>query len=235
MFGIPCKFSAQDRMEIAVHYPFVGMLSQSDKERFYQRLCKLMRSVRLHEKGVELTRQDRMIIAAPAVILTFGLKRFHWGNFKHLFVYPKAYKNKLTGAYHHGEASPNGAIVLSWERVKEGIDKPDDALHLLYHEYAHALVLSRANRYGRTDKKFIRSASEFTETYYNQTSVRHSELIRPYAFTNEMEFFAVIIEVLMESADKLKSDIPFLYRDLIELLNLEPWEEIILKQSTWFR
>lgn len=235
IFGKPCFFKPEDRLEVEVHYPFVALLSEGEKKTFYRRLCTLMRSVQLHEKGVELTKCDRMLIAAPAVILTFGFQKFHWGNFRHVFVYPVAYRNNRTGRYHHGETSPSGAVVVNWERVKEGIDDPDDAIHLLYHEYAHALILSRASRLKRRDRRFVRAASSFTSQYFNRVDIRTSSLIREYGFTNEMEFFAVLVEVFMERADDLKNEHSFLYRDLIELLKLEKWESIILQQAAWFR
>ncbi len=115
----PCDFGAEERLEVEVHFPFVGLLPPRQRARFYRRLCKLMRSVDLHEKGVVLTKADRMMIATPAIILTFGFKWFHWGNFKRVFVYPSAYKNKRTGNYHHGETSPMGVVVLNWKRVKD--------------------------------------------------------------------------------------------------------------------
>ena len=134
IFGHKCSFSAATKMEVEVHCPFVGLLSDGDKKRFYHKLYDMMKTVHLHEKGVPLSRTNRMLIATPAAILTLGCKQLNWHRFRHIFVYPKAYKNNRTGNYHYGETSSVGSIVLSWKRVKEGIDDPDDALHLLYHE-----------------------------------------------------------------------------------------------------
>lgn len=232
----PCNFRAKDKMEIETNYPFVGLLSNPEKKRFYRRLCKVLRLFNLIQKGdVNLSRRDRILIAVPAVILTFGFKYLHWGRFRHLFIFPKAYKNRITGKYHYGETNPMGVIVLSLKRVNEGIDDPDDALHLIYHEYAHALVVSRQSGNHAEDRRFMRAYDSLVKVYMNSPSVQESTLIRPYGFVNEMEFFAVLVEVLMERAADLKEHHLNLYNALLETLKLGKWEDAILKQSTWFR
>lgn len=230
-----CSFTPNDRLEVEVHYPFVGLLDSADRNKFYKRLCALMKNVTLHEKGVELTRTDRMLIAAPAIILSFGFKHFHWGRFKHVFVYPEAYKNKKTGNYHHGETSPIGSVVVSWRRVKEGLDNPDDALHLLYHEYAHALMLSRKGRYTREDRQFVRRINRHLEDFMRSREIQDSKLLRKYAFANPWEFFACTIEELMERADSLRDYHPKYYAFLIKLLNMEKYEDLLLQQASWYR
>lgn len=234
---VPCRFSSVDRMEVEVHYPFVGLLGAEGKSRFYRRLCRLMRSFELQSMdGFELARRDRILLAVPAVILTWGFEYFHWEGFDRIEVHPLSYFSKVTGGYHYGEADPrNRTIRVSWKRVKEGMDNPDDAIHLLYHEYAHALVLSRQRGKHREDERFIQELKEFNARHYFDERVRRSPLIRPYAFTNGMEFFAVLVEVLMERADELKLRHGPLYVDLLWLLQLNPHESLVEQQSTWFR
>lgn len=233
---VPCRFSPEDRLEIEVSYPFVALLDEADKKRFYRRLCKLMRMTSLRVIGeLKLSRQDVMIIAAPFIILTFGFRYFHWGNFKRVIVYPKAYRNKFTGNYHYGETNPMGAVVLSWKRVKEGIDEPDDALHLIYHEYAHALYFSRSQGNHTEDRRFMGKVNRMIRKHFDRPEYKKAGLIREYGFTNEMEFFAVLVEVFMETGDRLKELHPELYSDLLEALEFEPYEEILLKQATWYR
>lgn len=235
LFQSPCRFRATDRLEVEVHYPFVALLSDKDKHRFYSRLCKLMRNVELHEKGVELSREDRIMIAAPAVILSFGYRKFHWGNFSKIFVYPTAYKRKDSDRYFHGETSPMGVVVVNWQRVKEGIEDPDDALHLLYHEYAHAFMLSRKSLRSRQDHKFIRLVNRHLTHFLKDPEIERSTLLRPYSFTNEWEFFACVVEEMMERADLLKSEHPKLYNLFLQLLRFERYEDLLLKQATWYR
>lgn len=231
-----CRFTEADYEEVEKHYPFVQLLDRDDKEKFYHRLCKLLKSFQLHKRGeVELSRTDIILIGVPAVILTFGFTYFHWGHFKHLFVYPYAYKSRVTGAYHHGETSPLGSIVVSWKRVQEGLEDPDDALHLLYHEYAHVMVLSRRRSARNEDENFMSALNELVRIYSRRRDILESELIREYGFTNGMEFFAVIVELFMERADDFKKDHPQLYHRLLTLLKLQRWEEAILQQASWFR
>ncbi len=230
-----CHFSASNRMEVEVHYPFVGLLNKKDKDRYYLLLCEIMRKVELSVKGVSLSKSDRMIVAAPAAILTLGCKQLNWNRFKRVFVYPTSYKNRRTGNYHHGETSPMGVIVVNWKRVKEGIDNPDDALHLLYHEYAHALLIVRSQYRTREDRRFVRTFNKELEPLMHAEEIQNSPLLRRYAFTNHHEFFACVTEEMMERADLLKAHHPKLYELFLKLLMLEDWEDLILKQSTWYR
>lgn len=234
-YSKPCNFRASDRLEIEVHYPFVGLLSPSDRRRFYKRLCALMRSVDLIEKGVELTREDRLLIAAPAVILTMGYQRFHAGNFDKIFVYPTAYRKKGSNQYFHGETNPRGVIVVNWKRIKEGIEDPDDALHLLYHEYAHALMISKSGYRFREDRRFVKLVNRHLTNMLKSSEVQNSRLLRPYSLTNEHEFFACVIEEMMERADRLKEEHPKVYALFLKLLQFERYEDLLLRQATWYR
>lgn len=234
-YSRPCRFRPSDYLEIEVHYPFVGLLNQKDKGRFYRRLCALMRSVELVEKGVELTREDRLLIAAPAVILTMGYRRFHAGNFDMIYVYPTAYRRKDSHQYFHGETSPMGVIVVNWKRVKEGIEDPDDAMHLLYHEYAHAFMISKSAYRFREDKYFVKLVNKHLTNMLNSQEVQNSNLLRPYSLTNEHEFFACVIEEMMERADILKQEHPEVYHLFLKLLKFEPYEDLLLRQAMWYR
>ena len=49
-------------------------------------------------------------------------------------------------------------------------------------------------------------------------------VLDPYGATDEAEFFAVAVEVFFERPDKLKRQMPQIYKDLSDYFNLDPAE-----------
>ena len=51
-----------------------------------------------------------------------------------------------------------------------------------------------------------------------------SKLLREYAFTDKFEFIAVLVEVFMESPQKLKKGFPDIYNYVSRMLNFTYFE-----------
>lgn len=214
----PCRFTEEDRLTLSRYYPFFASLSDGDKDVFMDRLCAIMRTARIDVKDVKLSRKERIIIAAPWIILNWHLIPTEEEKYKRVYVVPKEYLNKFTGNYHHGEVNSFGDVILSLKNIHFSLSNPNDAIHLLFHEYAHALVLNRIADNQPDSERFAMGYKKLIVDHFHRFDQEYSKWLRAYAGTNDMEFFAVAIEALFEREELVKERAPELYRDLKLLL-----------------
>lgn len=218
----PCKFRKEDVAILSEELPFYKLMRHTNRMRFLKRLCRVMRVIELSEKkGVQLNRQDRVLLAAPAIMMTWGFNQMHVGAFRRIFVYPTKYYNRFTRNFHHGETSPQGVIVVAWDQVQRGYAIDDDARHLLYHEYAHALVISRFDGKSWEDFVFQNRYNRLVRKHFKGSEAKYGHFLRAYAFTNHMEFFAVVCEWYFEQPKELKMHAPDLYLALCKLFKFD--------------
>ncbi len=147
--------------------------------------------------------EKKICIASVAIKLTFGYRRFNYDHFRKIIVYPDAYYSPRTDEYHLGEASLGGYIALSWKSFIEGEDIPDDNRNLGLHEFAHALYINEI--VGNENHIFNNWIAKW-KLGMNKLKpvVEKMEIFREYAFTNEMEFFAVAVEHFLKPRKNFK-------------------------------
>lgn len=200
-------------------------LSASEKKIFIYRVNNFIRYKNfIARDGLVLDLEKKIQIAAAAVQLTFGLKKYLFKHFKTIIVFRDIYKNLRTGRKHKGEVNPTGAIVLSWKYFERGFDDMSDNINLGLHEMAHALDITYSlvekNQHiqGEYLEQFKRNAFKL---YLN---IKHGVVnyYRNYAGANLREFFAVTVEVFFENPHDLHHDFPEVYKNMCVLLNQDP-------------
>src|SRR5690606_1678772 len=125
----------------------------------------------------EVTIEAKVLIAACAVQLTFGLPDIYLQHFNKILVYPDDYYSSITKRFHKGEVNPMfGIIVISWQSFIDGYIYTHDAKNLGLHEMAHALRLEniiRDKEYRFFDKELMdqldRQAVKICEGMEDQT------------------------------------------------------------------
>ena len=106
----------------------------------------------------------------------------------------------------------------------ESYIKPKDSLNLGLHEMAHALRLEniiRRGEYKFFDDNLIKKLDEYARRVCRNLH-EYGNFFRPYACTNEHEFFSVAIENFFERSAAFKMQIPELYAILTRLLGQDP-------------
>lgn len=208
------------------YFRFYQLLSVTDKAKFERKVCNFLYSKKFIPRNVaEVTIEARVLIAASAVQLTFGLPNIYLQHFDKILVYPNEYYSSITKKYHKGEVNPRfGIIVLSWKNFVEGYVNQQDSVNLGLHEMAHALRLEniiRNREYKFFDERLITRFDEYAREVCNNLS-DYGHFFRPYACTNEHEFFSVAIENFFERPALFKKQIPELYEILTHLLGQDP-------------
>jgi Mlc titration factor MtfA (ptsG expression regulator) len=203
-------------------------LPDDEKAVFEHRVVRFMEMKNfIGQSGFNLTRTHKIIISSIAVKLTFGLRRYSMPVVKKIIVFPSVFKNLRTGNAHKGEFNPNtGHIAFSWRDLMEGIEDPNDNLHLGLHEFTHALVFellkgSWADTYFKFRYADVEAIIKHPK---NAQYLRAHPYLRQYAHTNSMEFFAVAVEHFFETPDQFRRELPLLYEKFSLMLNIDPME-----------
>lgn len=200
-------------------------LSAHDKGKFERKVCNFLYSKRFIPRNMsQVSIEAKVLIAASAVQLTFGLPNIYLQHFDKILLYPNEYYSSITKKFHKGEVNPRfGIIVLSWNHFAEGYLN-SGAVNLGLHEMAHALRLEniiRNEEYRFFDERLIQRFDDFARSICRDLET-HANFFRPYACTDEHEFFSVAVENFFERSDLFQKQIPELYGILTRLLGQDP-------------
>ncbi len=193
-------------------------------------------------RGMDLTDEVRVVIAAQASVLLLGLEIDEYFDVSSVIVHRSTVK--LSGAHRStagtmsdapqhlaGQATPGGPVVLAWSAVRQGARFPRQGNNVVYHEFAHRLDMLSGITDGTpplgSDKAAVRWAEVCTPAY--ERVVAGESALRPYAATNPAEFFAVATEAFFTRPDVLVQHERELYvalrafyrQDTIRRLNAE--------------
>ena len=176
--------------------------------------------------NLKLTRAMKAILCCGASQLVFGLPRESLTYFEKIIVYPDYYNSKYTHKRHKGEVNPGlRIIVFSWRGVVEGLDRPDDGLNLLLHEFAHALWLEHKlmhHQYKVLNEDVIEEFERLAAAEMGELHTNEQHFFRRYAFESIEEFFAVAVENFFERSEIFVRDLPHLYIVLAKILKQDP-------------
>lgn len=175
---------------------------------------------------IKLTMGMKAVICSGASQLVLHLPQESLTYFKRVIVYPDDYPSKHTNKMHKGEVNPGfRIIVFSWKGIVAGLNRPDDGLNLLLHEFAHALWLEHKlmqQRYTVLDAGLIERFETLASNEMSNLRSQEHHFFRRYAFTNMEEFFAVAVENFFERPALFKVQLPEMYSVIVKLFRQDP-------------
>ena len=178
------------------------------------------------ERDVKITRAMKAIICCAAAQLVMNLPSESLTFFTRIIVYRDYYNSKITHKRHKGEVNPRfKLIVFSWRGIQEGLDRDDDGLNLLLHEFAHALWLEHKimkNEYTVLDPSLVAAFERLAQKEMEHLQANEHHFLRRYAFENIEEFFAVAVENFFERPRQFREQLPHFYQVLTALLYQNP-------------
>ncbi|WP_431133977.1 zinc-dependent peptidase [Psychroserpens mesophilus] len=208
------------------NFRFYDRLPDKQKTYFEHRVSRLLKDKEFIGKNMAITDEMKILIAATQTKLTFGLRDYRINSVKRIIFYPKEFYSYTNKAYHKGEFNLEyKALVFSWKDVIHGYDIKDDNINLAVHEFIHAIhfYYISARKRSTSAAIFIDSYYELKETLDRDTALKNklitSKYLRDYAYTNQFEFLAVVIESFIETPKELKSQFPEIYEKVKEMLN----------------
>ena len=180
-------------------------------------------------RGLELTDEVRVVIAAQAAILILGFDGFFFDGVRTILVYPDAFvipKESNIGYdlnLHEeddvlGQAHRDGTVLLAWDEVREHAIRPGYAENLVFHEFAHQLDYLNGAADGTPNLPTRELAARWTkimDVEYRrlQRAERKGRetLLDPYGATDPAEFFAVTTECFFDAPQAMRKEYPALY------------------------
>ncbi|MFD1063132.1 zinc-dependent peptidase [Winogradskyella litorisediminis] len=206
-------------------FSFYQKLNRKQKLIFRHRLKRFIKSKTFHgRQSFEVTDEMIVLISATAIMLTFGFRHYLLPKFHSILIYPEAFFSEQNKQLHKGEVNPRlGIIAFSWADFKKGYDIENDNLNLGIHEIGHAIHLSSFKSSDISSQIFMDGFKEL-KSYLKSNESKRQQLIatkyfRTYAYTNEFEFFAVLLECFIETPEEFKSKFPVLYDSIKTMLN----------------
>jgi Mlc titration factor MtfA (ptsG expression regulator) len=207
-------------------YKYYNTLPAKDKMRFLRLVRDHYEYFKFIPRSVKITRAMKAIICSGASQLVMGLPPESLTYFERIIVYPDDYESNITRMRHKGEVNPGmKLIVFGWRGIMQGLDRPDDGLNLLLHEFAHALWLE--HKITKDDYSVLENhlVDEFERLAYlemDHLKSNEAHFFRRYAFNNIEEFFAVAVENFFERPHQFKAELPHFYNLLANMFRQTP-------------
>jgi len=221
----PQKFTERQRRLIEKEMSFYTKLTNKEKCIFEHRVLRFINAhTFVGREDLLVTERMRLLIAATAVMITFGFKRYLLSRFETILVYPQHYFSNITKQYHKGEANPKyKTLVFSWEDFEEGIKIEDDNLNLGIHELMHAVHFSFLTESSYTARTFLRHYKLLLTSLTNKDAQKRLiriNYLREYAFENQYEFLSVLVEHFFETPEEFRAKLPNIYNRVKLMLNM---------------
>lgn len=219
------KLNNEQKLVLEKHFPFYKRLSLKKKSYFEHRVKQFISKYEFVGKDIEVTEFMKILIAGTYVMLTFGLRRYLVELFSRIVIYPSSYYSSSNDAYHKGEFNPRMKVIaFSWEDYILGHETSNDNINLGLHEFAHALHFHCLKS---NDPSAVIFYDEFNKCMqYHKDEVLNAELrskgyFRLYAYQNQFEFLAVILEHFFETPTVFKKQHPELFATIATMINFK--------------
>ena len=191
-------------------------------------------------KGLNLTHEMKVIIAAQACLPVLKLGLNYYADFNQLVVYPNVFWTEHdvrdeAGVVHHihslnsGESWTRGPVILSWEDIESDIQQGDAGHNVIIHEFAHKIDMLNQTANGVPPIPVTMDRSEWRRVFstaYKTLSERikhhHKPCVNEYAATSPAEFFAVSSEYFFTKPQQLDEKCHLVYQELSQFYQQEP-------------
>lgn len=223
-YPFPKKLTSAQEQILSRKFDFYKTLSPKRKQYFEHRTASFIEKYSFYGKEkLVVTEEMKVLIAATSTMLTFGMRGYLYSVFDKIILYPDIYLSQATKVYHEGEFNPSvKALVFSWKHFQEGYELANDNLNLGLHEFSHILQFQSLNSIDASaiiySNNYERLLKEVKHPANHQRLVE-SDYIRNYAFTNDLEFMAVILEHFFETPNEFKQLFPELYQNVKTMIN----------------
>ncbi len=225
-------FPGRWRQILEEEIEFYKRLSRPEKRDFEHRVHVFLLNVQVIGVDTEVTHEDRVMVAASAVIPIFRMQHWNYAHLKEVQIHPDEFlipeRNQMAkGLTGHG--AMQGKMFLSRKAMIEGYADPHDQVNVALHEFVHILDKQDGRIDGVLDN-LMREADLSHWEYIVEEKMREinsgNSTIRDYGGTNKAEFLAVVSEFYFESPTKMKEEHPALFMALESIYNPQNAESI---------
>ncbi len=208
---------------------FYQALSADEKLHFEFKIQEFILNYRITGVSMSITIEDKLLVAASAVIPIFEFPNWRYNDLHEVLLYPDSFNEnfetsgkdrRILGMV--GTGYMNNTMILSKRALHHGFSNVSDKKNTAIHEFVHLIDKSDGSIDGipnlLLDKQFaipwLDLINKKIEGIYEQKSD-----INPYGGTNKTEFFAVASEYFFERPKLLAKKHPELYNLLEEIFD----------------
>jgi Mlc titration factor MtfA (ptsG expression regulator) len=206
---------------------YFNALSDEHRERFRQLVKVFLDETRITGIRTEVDETTRVLVAASAIIPVFNFDNWEYSTLGEVLIYPGNFDHDYRTDDDRtrdtmgmvGVGHLRGVMILSKPALLSGFNITTDKDNVGIHEFAH--LVDEAD--GAIDGIPPGIPPEVTQAWIEWVG---KELIEPpekrshikkYAYTNEAEYFAVLVEYFFEAPEVLQRKNPELYRMLAKM------------------
>ncbi len=204
---------------------FYNRLSSQDKREFERKVHIFLLNVRIRGMQTEVTHEDKILIAAGAIIPIFRFSKWNYANLEEVQLFPDKFpipnSDKMANGL-VGWGAMEGKMMLSRKAVHNGFYDQSDNKNVVIHEFIH--ILDKQD--GKIDGMMGKVMNEVDiMPWLHLIKIKMDEIdfgvssIRDYGAANQAEFLAVVSEFFFENPERLKSEHPGLYNALDSFYN----------------
>ncbi|HAA14192.1 MAG TPA: peptidase [Cytophagales bacterium] len=218
---------------LAERVHFYQNLEPEQRVQFEQDVARFLKTIHITGVEVVVTYEDRLLVAASAVIPLFGFPEFSYQYLDEVILYPGPFDRNfnydnpseiITGMV--GNGPMEGKMILSKPSLHAGFDINNDKKNVGIHEFVH-LFDKEDGRIdgvppGYEDKSYSLPWLGLVQEKIQEIVTNTATDINDYGATNHQEFFAVASEYFFERPHLLKRKHPKLYGVLTEVFNQDP-------------
>jgi hypothetical protein len=227
---LPCEW-----LQILEEVRLYGRLPRELKEKLHGYIQVFLAEKRFEGcKGLRITDEIRVTVAALACVLLLGHHRRIYPKLETILVYPGPYigrdKRKpregtvIEGEIRAGESWVRGPVVLAWEEVAAEARGPNVGHNVVLHEFAHQLDQEDGFADGQPPEAGEDSQWQeiMDEAFADMEEGYEEEILDDYGEESAAEAFAVATEAFFERGAEMKQRYPRLYERLRRYYGLDP-------------
>jgi Mlc titration factor MtfA (ptsG expression regulator) len=224
---------------IATNVGLVASLDADQRRRHLALTSELMADKRWEAAaGFSLTDEMIVTVAANATIPILGLDLWVYRQVNSIILHPTTTTTSgrrsgpaagvVSDAEVHivGLASPNsGPVSLSWDTALSGSRSPQHGHNVIIHEFAHKIDMSDGATDGVPPLRgpgLRQWEAMLSDEYEHSKTQKSDHVLRPYAWTNRAEFFAVATEAFFCQPRALRAAKPNLYECMSDFYVQDP-------------
>jgi len=205
---------------------FYRNLSSDEQDLFNKRIILFLEMTRIESRDGLVTDEDRLLVAASAIIPVWKFPKWHYFNLNAVILLPASFNenfdcgmpdSNIQGMV--GTGLMSGKMLLSKLALYQGFKNSLDKHNVGIHEFAHLIDMADGKVDGFPERlqDFEYSIPWFklVQTKITQINKKKSN-IRDYGATNDAEFFAVASEYFFERPKMLQKKHPKLFESLTE-------------------
>ena len=203
---------------------FYRRLSDADKRLFEQRVQLFLATTEVVAYGTDLTDDDRLLVAASAIIPVWAFPSWHYFNLERVILLPGSFNDRFETGHPDslmlgmvGTGPMQDKMVLSKPALHYGFANDRDKRNVGIHEFAHLIDMADGDVDGFPErlKEYAFSIPWFELARKKIRAIENRDTnIDSYGASSQLEFFAVASEYFFERPKMLKRKHPELYAAL---------------------